>query len=149
MIDLVNISIPNAAGYALLGYLVVFLGLVMLMCVILLMGKIMHREPKAAPAAAAPEAPAPAEETPAPAEAAEATPAGEETQDPAEIVARILEMQGQPVEDLIDWLGEPESREYSSSCLVEGGQDGQLCYDGFTVYTLVQPDGTETIYDCE
>lgn len=105
--------------------------------------------PTEAPAAAAPEAPAPAEETPAPAEAAEETPAGEETQDPAEIVARILEMQGQPVEDLIDWLGEPESREYSSSCLVEGGQDGQLCYDGFTVYTLVQPDGTETIYDCE
>ena len=57
MIDLVNISIGNAAGYALLGYLVVFLGLVMLMCVIFVMGKIMHKEtPKAAPAAAAPAA---------------------------------------------------------------------------------------------
>ena len=36
MIDLVNISVPNAAGYAVLGYLVVFLGLVMLMLVIFL-----------------------------------------------------------------------------------------------------------------
>lgn len=84
----------------------------------------------------------------APEESAEPT-SQEETPDTAEIVARVLEMQGQPVEDLIDWLGEPESREYSSSCLVQGGQDGQLSYDGFTVYTLVQPDGTETIYDCE
>ena len=105
--------------------------------------------PTEAPAAAAPEAPAPDEEKPSPAEPAEEAPSGEETLDPSEIVARILEMKGQPVEDLIDWLGEPESREYSSSCLVEGGQDGQLSYDGFTVYTLVQPDGTETIYDCE
>ena len=43
MIDLVNISIPNAAGYAVLGYLVVFLGLVLLMLVILGMGKVMSR----------------------------------------------------------------------------------------------------------
>ena len=33
MIDLVNITIPNAALTALLGYLVVFLGLVLLMVV--------------------------------------------------------------------------------------------------------------------
>ena len=58
MTDLVNISIPTAAGYAVLGYLVVFLGLVMLMCVIFVMGRVMHKEtPKAAPAAAAPAAP--------------------------------------------------------------------------------------------
>lgn len=78
-----------------------------------------------------------------------AAPAQSETSDTAEIVARVLEMKGQPVEDLIELLGEPLSRDYSSSCLVEGGQDGQLVYDGFTVYTLVQADGTETIYDCE
>ena len=61
MTDLVNISIPTAAGYAVLGYLVVFLGLVMLMCVIFVMGRVMHKEtPKAAPAAAAPAAAAPA-----------------------------------------------------------------------------------------
>ena len=32
---------------------------------------------------------------------------------------------------------------------VTGGKDGVLPYDGFTVYTLVQPDGTETVYDVE
>ena len=67
--------------------------------------------------------------------------------EPAEAVAKILEMKDQPVEDLYDLVGEPNSSEYSSSCLVMGGKDGQLFYDGFTVYTLVQPDGTETIYD--
>ncbi len=40
MIDLVNISVGNAAGYALLGYLVVFFGLVLLMCVLLIMGAV-------------------------------------------------------------------------------------------------------------
>lgn len=94
-------------------------------------------EPKAEAPAQEPEAPAAETEAPA------------ETEDAAAIVAKVLEMKGQPVEDLIDWLGEPISREYSSSCLVEGGKDGQLVYPGFTVYTLVQPDGTETVYDCE
>ena len=41
MNDLVNISIPNAGIIALLGYLVVFLGLVMLMVVVMVMGRIM------------------------------------------------------------------------------------------------------------
>ena len=55
MIDLVNISVGNAAGYALLGYLVVFFGLVLLMCVILAMGKIMARKKaRPVPADAAP-----------------------------------------------------------------------------------------------
>ena len=45
--ELVNISIPNAALTALLGYLVVFLGLVLLMVVIMIQGKIMA--PRKAP----------------------------------------------------------------------------------------------------
>jgi len=57
MIDLVNLSIGDAGIYALLGYIVVFVGLVMLMAVIMAMGKAMAKkaeEPKAeaAPAAA-------------------------------------------------------------------------------------------------
>ena len=40
MIDLVNIPVGAAGGYALLGYLVVFFGLVLLMCVLLIMGAI-------------------------------------------------------------------------------------------------------------
>ena len=67
--DLVNISIPAAAGYAVLGYAVVFFGLVLLMIVMMVMGKIMHKEkPAAAPIqegpAAAP-APAPVKTGPA------------------------------------------------------------------------------------
>ena len=51
---------------------------------------------------------------------------------------------------LYDAIGMPTGEaEYASSCLVTGGKDGVLPYDGFTVYTLVQPDGTETVYDVE
>ena len=110
--------------------------------------------PAAAPAAeAAPtEAPAPTE-TPAPAE--EAAPAAgtapAEESAPAEVdpVALALSLKDHPVSELFDLLGEPEDSAYSPSCLVEGGQDGQLFYDGFTVYTLVSADGTETVYDAE
>ena len=51
MEDLVNISIPTAAGTALLGYAVVFLGLVMLMCVLLIMGLISKQRKAKAEAA--------------------------------------------------------------------------------------------------
>ena len=105
------------------------------------------------------ETPAGPTQTPAVTEAPEATDAPAVTEAPAEpspdgngtaeLVAKILTMVGQPVEDLYDLIGQPKSSDYTPSCLVTGGQDGQLEYDGFTVYTLVQPDGTETIYDCE
>ena len=64
MNDLINISIPNAGVIALLGYLVVFLGLVMLMVVVMIMGKIMVARAKKAQAAAAVEV-APVEAAPA------------------------------------------------------------------------------------
>ena len=61
-VDLVNISIANAGIVALLGYAVVFFGLILLMCVITIMGKFFIAqgkkgttkvaEAKAAPAAA-------------------------------------------------------------------------------------------------
>ena len=41
MTDLINISFGAAALTALLGYLVVFFGLVLLMVVVMIMGKIM------------------------------------------------------------------------------------------------------------
>ena len=56
MVDLVNLGIGNAGVYALLGYIVVFVGLIMLMAVIMVMGKLMAKraeEPKAEPAAPA------------------------------------------------------------------------------------------------
>ena len=65
MSDLINISFGDAALTALLGYLVVFFGLVLLMVVVIIMGKIMvsraNKAKAAAPAApaesAAPEQP--------------------------------------------------------------------------------------------
>jgi len=93
-------------------------------------------EPDAAPAVT--EAPAATE-----------APAESDTADVSALVEQILAMTGQPVEDLYELIGRPTGNvDYTSSCLVTGGKDGQLEYDGFTVYTLVQPDGTETIYDC-
>ena len=55
--DLVNISMPNAAIVAILGYAVVFFGLILLMLVVMTMGKVfIAQEKKAAAKAAAAEA---------------------------------------------------------------------------------------------
>ena len=62
MNDLINISIPTASGYALLGYCVVFFGLVLLMCVLFIMGAVGAR--KRAREEAAKAIPAPAEDAP-------------------------------------------------------------------------------------
>ena len=56
-VDLINISMPNAAVVALLGYAVVFFGLILLMLVIMGMGKIfIARDKKLAAITAAKEA---------------------------------------------------------------------------------------------
>ena len=55
-----DISIGTAGLVALLGYAVVFVGLIALMVVVMIMGKIMVAKSKAAKTAAAPAAPAPA-----------------------------------------------------------------------------------------
>ena len=55
--DMVNISLSTAAVTALLGYLVVFVGLILLMVVIILMSKFfIAKKTEAAPAPAAPAA---------------------------------------------------------------------------------------------
>ena len=51
-----------------------------------------------------------------------------------------------PLSSLTDAIGEPKNESYASSCLGDG-EDGELSYDGFTVYTYRAPDGTETVYD--
>jgi Na+-transporting methylmalonyl-CoA/oxaloacetate decarboxylase gamma subunit len=101
MNDLVNISIGNAAQVALLGYLVVFMGLVMLMVVIMIMGKIMTaKAKKAQPAPAA----APVSES-APKPAAPGT-AGElklydtDPRDAAMIMAIVADTLGKPLNEL-------------------------------------------------
>ena len=130
--------------------------IIMILCAVLALSlagcggtKAETTEPTEAPAATAAPTEAPAATaapTEAPAATAEPEKADSET---AALVEKILAMEGQPVEDLYALVGQPNSSDYTPSCLVTGGQDGQLEYDGFTVYTLVQPDGTETIYFCE
>ena len=81
----------------------------------------------------------PAEESVAPAEESEA-PAEEE---PSPLEA-AKEFEGAPLEDLIAAIGEPLSSDYAPSCLGEG-EDGNLYYDGFTVYTYRDTSGAETV----
>ena len=101
--------------------------------------------------------PAATEAPPAETKVPEATPAPEVTPEPAaesseaeKQIALVKELIGRPVAELYAAIGEPSGgSDYGPSCLVTGGKDGMLYYDGFTVYTLVQPDGSETVYDVE
>ena len=108
----------------------------------------------AAPATAAPaptEAPATPEPTPEP--TAEATPelTPEPTPAPTEAPAMSAEEKkaiaegyiDRDVEELYAAIGEPEYSDYAPSCLGEG-DDGNLYYDGFIVYTY-RENGTETV----
>ena len=102
MNDLVNISIPNAGIIALLGYLVVFLGLVMLMVVVMVMGKIMVARAKKAQAAAAVEV-APVEAAPkaeAPGTAGELKLYDTDPRDAAMIMAIVADTLGKPLNQL-------------------------------------------------
>ena len=105
MTDLVNISLPTAGGYALLGYCVVFFGLILLMIVIMVMGKIMMAK-NTAPAAQPEVAAAPVPAAPAvPAEKAPGT-AGEfklyntDPRDAAMVMAIVADSLGKPINEL-------------------------------------------------
>ena len=105
MDDLVNISIGNAGVIALLGYLVVFFGLVLLMVVIMIMGKIMVAKAKKAQAAAAAEAPAapapaPVPKEPAPGSAGELKLYDTDPRDAAMIMAIVADTLGKPLNEL-------------------------------------------------
>ena len=103
MDDLVNISIGNAGVIALLGYLVVVFGLVLLMVVIMIMGKIMVAKAKKAQAAAAaeaPAAPAPVHKEPAPGSAGELKLYDTDPRDAAMIMAIVADTLGKPLNEL-------------------------------------------------
>lgn len=91
----------------------------------------------------------PAETQPAPAESQAAA-----TEAPTEATTQHTESQDSPialaqtcigksVEELYALIGEPESSDYAPSCLGDG-EDGNLYYDGFLVYTYREGD-TETV----
>ena len=62
-------------------------------------------------------------------------PVGEPT--PFEIAQKYID---RPLDELIDVIGEPLSSEYVPSCLIQGGQDGILQFDGFWVSTIKDGD---------
>ena len=107
-VDLVNISIANAGIVALLGYAVVFFGLILLMGVITLLGKaFVAAESKAKAAAAAAPAAAPAAQA-APAVTADPAPgsAGKlklhdvEPKTAAMLMAIVADKMGKPINEL-------------------------------------------------
>ena len=105
--DLVNISIANAGIVALLGYGVVFFGLILLMCVITLLGKaFMAAEAKqkaaaaAAPAAAAPAAAPAVNAEPAPGSAGKLKLHDVEPKTAAMLMAIVADKMGKPINEL-------------------------------------------------
>ena len=103
--------------------------------------------------------PQPAETTTKPSTQTEATteaPTETTTEAPTEATteANSLKAQaesciGKTVEELIALIGEPQSSDYAPSCLNPGvGEDGNLYYEGFTVYTYKE-DGVEEVVDVE
>lgn len=85
------------------------------------------------------------ETTEAPTETEEATEAEPEADSPKAIAQSLID---HPVSELIDAIGEPESKDYAPSCLVVGGEDGNFYYDGFIVYTIKNGD-SEKVYFVE
>ena len=104
--DLVNISIANAGIVALLGYAVVFFGLILLMCVITILGKAFQAAdakakaaaPAAATPAAAPAAPVSAE--PAPGSAGKLKLHDVEPKTAAMLMAIVANKMGKPINEL-------------------------------------------------
>lgn len=103
MTDMVNISLANAGITAVLGYLVVFIGLILLMLVVMLMGKIMVAQnkksaAKASAAAAAPSTPASAK--PAPGTVGELKLYDTDPRDAAMVMAIVADTLGKPLNEL-------------------------------------------------
>ena len=102
--SLVNIGIMDAAVVAVLGYAVVFFGLILLMCVIIVMGKaFMAKDKKAAATAAAAPAPAAApaaEPEPAPGTAGKLKLHDGEPKTAAMIMAIVADTMGKPLNEL-------------------------------------------------
>ncbi|MBR5095192.1 MAG: hypothetical protein IK095_08860 [Oscillospiraceae bacterium] len=71
--------------------------------------------------------------------------AAEPTADPAlaQRIEKARSFLDRDVTELIAALGEPLERNYASSCL-GSGEDGELRYEGFTVYTY-REGGKETV----
>lgn len=126
--------------------------IVMLLALVLLLGLCACGKEEAAPTepviTAQPkvEAAAPVEETAVP--TAAPTEAPTEAAPAADQKSLAESCVDKDISELYALIGEPASSEYAPSCLVEGGEDGSLYYDGFVVYTTREGD-VETVYYVE
>lgn len=75
--------------------------------------------------------------------------------EPTEVVTPVNDLKtlaesciGKDISELYALIGEPASSDYAPSCLVQGGEDGMLYYEGFVVYTTREGD-VETVYHVE
>lgn len=84
-----------------------------------------------------------AEEEPAESEA----PVSDEAAAAQEAVQKALKLKNRPVSELYDAIGEPESEDAAPSCMGPG-EDVNLYYDGFTVYTYKEGN-EQTVVDAE
>lgn len=103
MDDLVNISIADAGIVALLGYAVVFVGLILLMAVMMIMGAIMvsrAKKARAAAAAAAATSAPPAASAAAPGTAGELKLYDTDPRDAAMVMAIVADALGKPLNQL-------------------------------------------------
>ena len=101
-----QLGIGDAGIAAVLGYAVVFFGLVLLMCVVIIMGKVMVSRANSAkaaapaPAAAAPAAPAAPSAPPAPGSAGEVKLFDVPDKEAAMIMAIVADKMGKPLNEL-------------------------------------------------
>lgn len=95
--------------------------------------------------------PTPKAQTPAPTPKATPTPTPTPTPQPtkaapAPTADRAAAYIGSSTASLVAAIGQPNSKSYASSCIGDG-QDGEWYYNGFTVYTYKDVDGSETVQD--
>ncbi len=62
-----------------------------------------------------------------------------------ELLELAISFEGKPLSELIEAIGEPNASDYASSC-IGSGEDGNLYYDGFTVYTYREGDDEVVSY---
>ena len=101
MNDLINISIGDAAMTALLGYAVVFIGIIMLMILVMFVGDLMFKSAKRKAAKAPAAAPAaPAVPAAAPGTAGELKLYDTDPRDAAMVMAIVADKLGKPINEL-------------------------------------------------
>lgn len=101
MNDLINISVGDAAVTALLGYAVVFIGIIMLMILVMFVGDLMFKSAKRKAAKAPAAAPAaPAAPAAAPGTAGELKLYDTDPRDAAMVMAIVADKLGKPINEL-------------------------------------------------